>query len=142
MKSRAGIPQPTDSPADLPKFEPRCDVSRREREMKTRTGTQNTRTCALPALRSCAVFHFASALIRQGSSDLRFRSAVLPPIATKRRGPCEAGPRHLLTLLEKFDEMLDISRRLGYNVAQEEVNAMSDNSVVRARIDERTKREP
>jgi DNA-damage-inducible protein J len=30
---------------------------------------------------------------------------------------------------------------LGYNVAQEEVNAMADNSVVRARIDERTKRE-
>ena len=36
---------------------------------------------------------------------------------------------------------LDISRPLGYNVAQEEVNAMTDNSVVRARIDERTKRE-
>ena len=47
----------------------------------------------------------------------------------------------MLTLLEKFDAMLDISRRLGYNVAQEEVNAMSDNSVVRARIDERTKKE-
>jgi len=30
---------------------------------------------------------------------------------------------------------------LGYNVAQEEVNAMSNNSVVRARIDARTKRE-
>src|SRR5208282_406732 len=36
---------------------------------------------------------------------------------------------------------LDISRRVGYNVAQEEVNAMSENSVVRARIDARTKRE-
>src|SRR6266851_3944411 len=35
----------------------------------------------------------------------------------------------------------DISRRLGYNVAQEEINAMTGNSVVRARIDERTKRE-
>jgi DNA-damage-inducible protein J len=33
------------------------------------------------------------------------------------------------------------SRRLGYNVAQEEVDAMGENSVVRARIDERTKRE-
>jgi DNA-damage-inducible protein J len=30
---------------------------------------------------------------------------------------------------------------LGYNVAQEEIAAMSDNSVVRARIDDRTKRE-
>ena len=37
--------------------------------------------------------------------------------------------------------MLDICRWLGYNVAHEEVNPMSDNSVVRARIDERTKRE-
>jgi DNA-damage-inducible protein J len=36
---------------------------------------------------------------------------------------------------------LDVSRRLGYNVAQEETNAMPGNSVVRARIDERTKRE-
>jgi DNA-damage-inducible protein J len=36
---------------------------------------------------------------------------------------------------------LDISQPAGYNVAQEEVNAMSANSVVRARIDERTKRE-
>jgi DNA-damage-inducible protein J len=35
---------------------------------------------------------------------------------------------------------LEISRRLGYNVAQR-VSAMPDNSVVRARIDERTKRE-
>ncbi|HLJ16694.1 MAG TPA: type II toxin-antitoxin system RelB/DinJ family antitoxin [Bryobacteraceae bacterium] len=34
-----------------------------------------------------------------------------------------------------------MSRRLGYNVAQEEVNAMGDNSVVRARIDQHTKRE-
>jgi DNA-damage-inducible protein J len=30
---------------------------------------------------------------------------------------------------------------LGYNVAQEEINAMAVHSVVRARIDERTKRE-
>jgi DNA-damage-inducible protein J len=30
---------------------------------------------------------------------------------------------------------------LGYNVAQQEVNAMSENSVVRARIDARTKRD-
>jgi DNA-damage-inducible protein J len=30
---------------------------------------------------------------------------------------------------------------LGYDVAQEEINAMPDNSVVRARIDSRTKRE-
>ena len=37
--------------------------------------------------------------------------------------------------------MLDICRWLGYNVAHEEVTPMSDNSVVRARIDERTKRE-
>ena len=36
---------------------------------------------------------------------------------------------------------LHISRHLGYNVAQEEINAMADNSVVRARIDARTKRE-
>jgi DNA-damage-inducible protein J len=36
---------------------------------------------------------------------------------------------------------LDISRSLGYNVAQEEINVMTANSVVRARIDERTKRE-
>jgi len=36
---------------------------------------------------------------------------------------------------------LDTFRRLGYNVAQEEINAMPDNSVVRARIDDRTKRE-
>jgi DNA-damage-inducible protein J len=36
---------------------------------------------------------------------------------------------------------LDISRCLGYNVAQEEINTMADNSVVRARIDARTKRE-
>ena len=36
---------------------------------------------------------------------------------------------------------LDISQRLGYNVAQREIGAMADNSVVRARIDERTKRE-
>jgi DNA-damage-inducible protein J len=31
--------------------------------------------------------------------------------------------------------------RLGYNVAQEEFSAMTENSVVRARIDARTKRE-
>ena len=37
--------------------------------------------------------------------------------------------------------MLDISRSLGYNVAQYEVNAMSDNAVVRARIDARTKKD-
>jgi DNA-damage-inducible protein J len=43
--------------------------------------------------------------------------------------------------LAPFEAMLDICRRVGYNVAQKEVNAMSDNSVVRARIDERTKRE-
>jgi DNA-damage-inducible protein J len=30
---------------------------------------------------------------------------------------------------------------LGYDVAQEEINAMTGNSVVRARLDERTKRE-
>jgi len=36
---------------------------------------------------------------------------------------------------------LDISQSLGYNVAQEEIDAMTTNSVVRARIDERTKRE-
>src|SRR5258707_1968805 len=36
---------------------------------------------------------------------------------------------------------LDVSPRLGYNVAQEEMNAMPDKSVVRARIDDRTKRE-
>jgi DNA-damage-inducible protein J len=42
---------------------------------------------------------------------------------------------------QSFDALLDISLPVGYNVAQEEVNAMSDNSVVRARIDERTKRE-
>ena len=36
---------------------------------------------------------------------------------------------------------LDTFWRLGYNVAQEELNAMPHNSVVRARIDERTKRE-
>jgi DNA-damage-inducible protein J len=35
----------------------------------------------------------------------------------------------------------DIAGRVGYNVAQEEFNAMTGNSVVRARIDERTKRE-
>jgi DNA-damage-inducible protein J len=33
-----------------------------------------------------------------------------------------------------------LSQRLGYYVAQEEINAMADNSVVRARIDDRTKR--
>ena len=47
----------------------------------------------------------------------------------------------LLTLLATFDAMVDIFRRLGYNVAQEEINVMTGNSVVRARIDERTKRE-
>ncbi len=36
---------------------------------------------------------------------------------------------------------LDISGRLSYNVAQEAIDAMAGNSVVRARIDERTKRE-
>jgi len=36
---------------------------------------------------------------------------------------------------------LDVARRLGYNVAHEESNSMTGNSVVRARIDERTKRE-
>jgi DNA-damage-inducible protein J len=36
---------------------------------------------------------------------------------------------------------LDISLRLGYNVAQEEIDAMTGNAVVRARIDGRTKRE-
>ena len=36
---------------------------------------------------------------------------------------------------------LDISESVGYNVAQEEIDAMAANSVVRARIDERTKRE-
>jgi DNA-damage-inducible protein J len=36
---------------------------------------------------------------------------------------------------------MDISSSLGYNVAQLEMNAMSDKSVVRARIDARTKRE-
>jgi DNA-damage-inducible protein J len=36
---------------------------------------------------------------------------------------------------------LDIPRSLGYNVAQEEINAKAGSSVVRARIDERTKRE-
>jgi DNA-damage-inducible protein J len=45
-----------------------------------------------------------------------------------------------LTLLATLGK-LGISRHLGYKVAQEEVNAMTDNSVVRARIDERTKRE-
>jgi DNA-damage-inducible protein J len=45
-----------------------------------------------------------------------------------------------LTLLVTSAE-LDFSRCLGYNVAQEEVKAMASNSVVRARIDERTKRE-
>jgi hypothetical protein len=35
---------------DLPKFEPRYDVSRREHEMKNRTGIRRlTDTCALPA---------------------------------------------------------------------------------------------
>jgi DNA-damage-inducible protein J len=34
-----------------------------------------------------------------------------------------------------------ISMPVGYNVAQWAVNIMADNSVVRARIDERTKRE-
>jgi len=53
----------------------------------------------------------------------------------------EDGDSLPLLLLATFDGKLDISRRLGYNVAQEGVNAMSDNSVVRARIDERTKRE-
>jgi hypothetical protein len=48
--SRGGIRRPTDSSADLPKFQPRFDVSRRGREVKSRTGTQNARTCALPAL--------------------------------------------------------------------------------------------
>ena len=42
---------------------------------------------------------------------------------------------------EKHREVLrHLARRLGYNVAQE-VNIMAGNSVVRARIDERTKRE-
>jgi len=39
----------SDSSVDLPEFEPRYDVSHREHEVKSRTGTQNTRTCALPA---------------------------------------------------------------------------------------------
>jgi len=44
---RGGIRQPTDSSAVLPKFERRYDVSCQKWEMKSRTGTQNTRTCAL-----------------------------------------------------------------------------------------------
>jgi hypothetical protein len=36
--------------ADLPEFEKRYDISRRGDEVKSRTGTQNARTCALPAL--------------------------------------------------------------------------------------------
>jgi DNA-damage-inducible protein J len=36
---------------------------------------------------------------------------------------------------------LDTFIRLGYNVAQGEIDSMPDNSVVRARIDDRTKRE-
>jgi hypothetical protein len=48
--------QPADSSADLPKFEQRYDVSRREHEVKSRTGTQNARTCALPATVGRAVF--------------------------------------------------------------------------------------
>ena len=36
---------------------------------------------------------------------------------------------------------LDVARQLGYNVAHEDTNSMTGNSVVRARIDERTKRE-
>ncbi len=36
---------------------------------------------------------------------------------------------------------LDVSRRLGYNVAQSEISTMTENAVVRARIDERTKRQ-
>jgi hypothetical protein len=40
------VSRPTDSSADFPQFEQ--DVSRRELEVKSRTGTQNTRTCALP----------------------------------------------------------------------------------------------
>jgi hypothetical protein len=36
--------------ADLPKFEPRYDASRREQEVKSRTGIRRlTDTCALPA---------------------------------------------------------------------------------------------
>ena len=52
-------------------------------------------------------------------------------------GACVVNLSLLATLVGK----LDISRHLGYNVAQEEVNAMAVNSVVRARIDERTKKE-
>jgi DNA-damage-inducible protein J len=36
---------------------------------------------------------------------------------------------------------LDVFQNLGYNVAQEDINAVAANAVVRARIDERTKRE-
>jgi hypothetical protein len=46
---RSGIRQPTNSSADLPKLEERYEVPRREHEVKSRTGTQNTPTCALPA---------------------------------------------------------------------------------------------
>jgi DNA-damage-inducible protein J len=50
--------------------------------------------------------------------------------------------RYLSKWIEtKWIETLDVTRRLGYNVAQEETNAMPNNSVVRARIDGRTKRE-
>jgi DNA-damage-inducible protein J len=72
--------------------------------------------------------------MRSRSADLRFKvrgfSSGTEPFIFK--SACAHQP---------FDAMLDISRCLGYNVAQEEVNAMSVNSVVRARIDERTKRE-
>ncbi len=36
---------------------------------------------------------------------------------------------------------MSISRDLGYNVAQREISVVTENSVVRARIDARTKRE-
>ena len=38
-------------PRTFPNFEPRYDVSRREREVKSRTGTQNARTCLLLAIK-------------------------------------------------------------------------------------------
>ncbi|SPF52989.1 Addiction module antitoxin, RelB/DinJ family (modular protein) [Candidatus Sulfopaludibacter sp. SbA4] len=55
------------------------------------------------------------------------------------RSPLRCGRDEVLQRPETRSQ--NISRWLGYNVAQKEINAMAENSVVRARIDERTKRE-
>ena len=76
---RGGIRQPTDSSADLPQLEQRYDVSRREHEVKSRTGTPNTRTCALPAgIRHCGVIYSRCqsirAIARKGQFQMKTKS--------------------------------------------------------------------